>query len=265
MSERLRVVSPWTGEEVFSQDLDDPGAIERKVALARSAAAQWCRTPLSERQSLLESFIEIALIERDVIGRMVSTQMGKPLQEGRGEVGGMVSRARMMIDLAPAALADTPIPMDDGIHRSILRQPLGVVLDIAAWNYPLLIVINVVAPISDREPVCTIVGFCPPSITYGQVESAVEDRFLAACARCFKRSSRIVQPDIDTLDQVSADVDVIIFKEHDAVLKVTVVARVGDFLNELFARLISRMRFSSEDQLNWAAGMRQQTAEAVKV
>jgi acyl-CoA reductase-like NAD-dependent aldehyde dehydrogenase len=51
-----------------------------------------------------------------------------------------------MIELAPGALADEPLPDKAGFERFIRHEPLGVVLDIAAWNYPLLIAVNVVVP-----------------------------------------------------------------------------------------------------------------------
>src|SRR5262249_27827812 len=76
----------------------------------------------------------------------ITTQMGKPLAEAAREIETMIDRAETMTRLAPAALADEPLPPKDGFQRFIRHEPLGVVLDIAAWNYPLLIAVNVIIP-----------------------------------------------------------------------------------------------------------------------
>src|ERR1019366_1550850 len=55
-------------------------------------------------------------------------------------------RARTMVRLAPGSLQDDMLPPKEGFHRFIRHEPLGIVLDIPAWNYPLLIAVNVVVP-----------------------------------------------------------------------------------------------------------------------
>jgi acyl-CoA reductase-like NAD-dependent aldehyde dehydrogenase len=72
--------------------------------------------------------------------------MGKPIREARREVQTFFERAEHMLSIAPATLAPEVLPEKDGLHRRIEHAPLGVVLDIAAWNYPLLIPVNVVVP-----------------------------------------------------------------------------------------------------------------------
>src|SRR5437868_9276534 len=72
--------------------------------------------------------------------------MGRPLAQAKGEVRTRLAPARAMIALAPRALADEPLPDVPGFTRFIRHEPVGVVLDISAWNYPLLITVNVVVP-----------------------------------------------------------------------------------------------------------------------
>jgi acyl-CoA reductase-like NAD-dependent aldehyde dehydrogenase len=57
----------------------------------------------------------------------------------------MRARVEALIALAPMALADEPLPEQAGFRRLIRHESVGVVLDVAAWNYPLLVPINVVA------------------------------------------------------------------------------------------------------------------------
>src|SRR5207248_4921248 len=80
------------------------------------------------------------------IAREVTQPMGKPLAQARGEVKTAVFRARAMISIAADSLRDEPLPPVPGFTRFIRHEPVGVVLDISAWNYPLLITVNVVVP-----------------------------------------------------------------------------------------------------------------------
>src|SRR6185503_3088584 len=66
--------------------------------------------------------------------------------QARREVATCLDRAQAMVELAPRALAPHLLPEKPGFHRRIEHVPLGVVLDVAAWNYPLLIAVNVVVP-----------------------------------------------------------------------------------------------------------------------
>jgi len=70
----------------------------------------------------------------------------RPIKYAPNEIRGFTERANYMISIAPTALADTILPPKEGFHRFIRKDPLGVVLIIAAWNYPYLISVNGVIP-----------------------------------------------------------------------------------------------------------------------
>src|SRR5437899_12980614 len=72
--------------------------------------------------------------------------MGKPLAQARGELTTTQARERTMMPLAADALRDDPLPPAPGFIRFVRHEPVGVVLDISAWNYPLLITVNVLVP-----------------------------------------------------------------------------------------------------------------------
>jgi acyl-CoA reductase-like NAD-dependent aldehyde dehydrogenase len=97
----------------------------------------------------------------------VTNQMGKPLAESRGEVATAIARAKALIELAPKALADEEITLGGAadLHRRIAKEPIGVVLSLVPWNYPLLCAVNTVITAvlagnsvllkhSDRTPLC---------------------------------------------------------------------------------------------------------------
>ena len=142
----LRVVNPYTQEVLREVPLDDAGRVAEKVAAARRAFEAWSRTPLEERIRRVRAGLQRFRSFADEAARDVTLQMGKPIAQSRREVQTFFDRAEHMLAIAPRTLAPDVLPEKDGLHRRIEHAPLGVVLDIAAWNYPLLIPVNVVVP-----------------------------------------------------------------------------------------------------------------------
>ncbi|MFV2031597.1 MAG: aldehyde dehydrogenase family protein, partial [Gammaproteobacteria bacterium] len=73
-------------------------------------------------------------------------QMGRPISQAPGEIGGFEERARYMIEIADTALADLKPEQKDGFTRYIKREPLGVVFVVAPWNFPYLTSVNAIMP-----------------------------------------------------------------------------------------------------------------------
>src|SRR5699024_9064979 len=86
----------------------------------------------------------------DIAAELAHT-MGRPIAQGAGEVGGFEERARYMIETAPRALTDIdPVALGagdkPGFRRFIRREPVGVVLTIAPWNFPYMTAVNSIWP-----------------------------------------------------------------------------------------------------------------------
>lgn len=146
MADTLRPTNPWNGEVVAELPYDDAAGVEKKLAAACEAFARWRRVPLEERIRQVESGIENFRASADETALAVSQQMGKPLGQAEGETSTAMERAEQSVKDAPAALATDVLDAPDGFDFRIRHEPLGVVFDLAAWNYPLLIPINVIAP-----------------------------------------------------------------------------------------------------------------------
>jgi acyl-CoA reductase-like NAD-dependent aldehyde dehydrogenase len=142
----LRTISPIDGSVFVERPL--AGDAEVEAALARSVTAQrdWKLRPLAERAALLSAFVDRFVARRDEIALELTWQMGRPTRYTPGEVRGFEERARTMIALAPQALADIDAGPKQGFRRFIRREPVGVVLVVAPWNYPYLTAVNSVVP-----------------------------------------------------------------------------------------------------------------------
>jgi acyl-CoA reductase-like NAD-dependent aldehyde dehydrogenase len=133
--------APWR-EVTFTSAAE----LDAIVARARAAQREWRRVPVADRVRLVAGIVPAFRAMADQVALDITRQMGKPLQQAKSEIDTMIDRAETMGRLAEAALADEPLPPKEGFARFIRREPLGVVLDIAAWNYPLLIAVNVIVP-----------------------------------------------------------------------------------------------------------------------
>ena len=101
---------------------------------------------MEARAALLGRFVDAFVSHREDIAVELTWQMGRPIRYTPGEVRGFEERARHMIAIAPAALADIGVDPKEGFTRFIRREPLGTVLVVAPWNYPLLTAVNAVVP-----------------------------------------------------------------------------------------------------------------------
>ena len=137
----LRVTSPYDGAEICELPFDEGDAIERKAAFAYAAQDVWSRVPLDERISRVRAAMGHFRDNGESIAEDVTRQMGKPITQSRGEVATLLDRADHMLSIAPDALA-TDVLDRPGFVRRIEHAPLGVVLDIAAWDYPLIIAVK---------------------------------------------------------------------------------------------------------------------------
>ena len=141
-----RTISPVDGSVYVERELATANQIEDALALAARAQHSWRRVPVAERAAILTRFCDAFEARRDAIASELSWQMGRPIRYAPNEVRGTLERARHMIEIGPDAIADIDVGPKTGFKRFLRREPLGVVLTVAAWNYPYLIAINSVVP-----------------------------------------------------------------------------------------------------------------------
>ncbi len=146
MAQPFEITSPVDGKPRsagFFLSMDE--ALERLDA-AEGAFRVWRRTPVSERVKLCLAFLGKLDARSSEYAREVAEAMGKPVGQAKGEIGGARQRTEALCQAAERALADVTLEAKEGFHRFIRREPIGIVMDIAAWNYPYVVAINVVIP-----------------------------------------------------------------------------------------------------------------------
>jgi acyl-CoA reductase-like NAD-dependent aldehyde dehydrogenase len=113
---------------------------------ARDGQVQWAALPLEARVSRVRTSLDYFRRNREDVARDVTRDMGKPITQARREVDTLLQRSEYLLSIAPQALASETLPAKEGFELRIEREPLGVVLNIAPWNYPLIVPGNVIVP-----------------------------------------------------------------------------------------------------------------------
>lgn len=146
MSDRFEIVSPVDGRVYATLPYADDAAADAAVARAREAQRAWCRADLERRAERCRAFVDAMHRKREEIAVELAWLMGRPIRYGPSEVTRLGERATHMIEIAERSLAPIEIAGRDGVVRRIRREPLGVILVIAPWNYPYLTAVNAIVP-----------------------------------------------------------------------------------------------------------------------
>ncbi|MEU9303191.1 NADP-dependent succinic semialdehyde dehydrogenase [Streptomyces sp. NPDC048269] len=147
----IATVNPTTGQTLRTFDELDAAGIERCLADAARTASTYRRTGFAERSALLTRAAALLEAETEDIARTMTTEMGKPLAAARAEAAKCAKAMRWYADRAESLLADEHPAAADvrDAGASAVRvsyRPLGVILAVMPWNFPLWQVVRFAAP-----------------------------------------------------------------------------------------------------------------------
>jgi succinate-semialdehyde dehydrogenase/glutarate-semialdehyde dehydrogenase len=138
-------IDPTTGQELQRYDEHDDAEVERRVALAATAASTWRHTPLPERTALMLRVADLLSERVDRYAPLMTREMGKPIAQAEAEVRKCAWAFRHYAEHAGAMLAPESGATD--ARSSYVRpEPLGVVLAIMPWNFPFFQCLRFLAP-----------------------------------------------------------------------------------------------------------------------
>src|SRR5512143_756624 len=146
MSEqKVKIISPVDGSIYAERPIARDAEIEAAASSARGALPEWKTVPVRERARYALAFIDELVAVNDEVTVELAWQMGRPVRYG-GEKGAAEERVRAIAAMAEEALKPYYPPQNPGFRRYIAREPVGVVMVIAPWNYPYLTAINTIVP-----------------------------------------------------------------------------------------------------------------------
>ena len=141
----MKIINPATNEVIDTIREDSAATVAEKFAAARRAQPGWWQTPYETRQRAVAAWKALVAEHKQHLARTLSEEMGKPLQQALNELNALAGRVDFFLANAGRVLEDEVVQLGATEER-IGWEPLGVVANIPAWNYPYFVGSNVFVP-----------------------------------------------------------------------------------------------------------------------
>jgi len=141
----ITTVSPTDGRRLADYPETSPDEVRRHIDAAARLQAEWAAVPIAERVVPMLRMADLLEASRDDLAALMADEMGKPVSQGRAEVDKCAWVCRHYAEHAAGILADRPV-VTERAASYVAYRPLGVVLAVMPWNYPLWQVYRFLAP-----------------------------------------------------------------------------------------------------------------------
>jgi acyl-CoA reductase-like NAD-dependent aldehyde dehydrogenase len=142
----MKIINPATEELIKEVDEDSSDMLAEKFDRLQTAQPAWAKMSLDERRKIVQNFSELLEERSNELASILTSEVGKPLQQSRNEINGARTRIKWLVENAPKYLSDELMTDEQGLCERISYEPLGIVCNISAWNYPYLVGVNVFVP-----------------------------------------------------------------------------------------------------------------------
>ena len=142
----MTIINPATEEIIQEIGEDTEATVREKFGLLKGGRAAWSALPVEERVACIARFYEYLDTEKQELAATLTMETGKPLQQSFNELNGARNRIRYFLDHSARYLAEEWVTTEGATREKIVYEPLGVIANISAWNYPYLVGVNVFIP-----------------------------------------------------------------------------------------------------------------------
>ena len=142
----MRIINPATEELITEIAEDTKQSVDEKFQKLKAGQVAWEARPLKERIQCMVRFNDALEKNKDELAKTLTSEMGKPLQQSYNELKGAAKRIKYFTDFSEKWLAEEWVSTEGSDKEKIVYEPLGVIANISAWNYPYLIAMNVLIP-----------------------------------------------------------------------------------------------------------------------
>jgi succinate-semialdehyde dehydrogenase/glutarate-semialdehyde dehydrogenase len=168
------VTDPATGELIEEMPNSTDEEVQAAIERVHRGYSSWRSRPVTERAEIVSRAAELFAERSDELAAIMTLEMGKRINEGRGEIGIVVDIFNYYADNGPALLADEPLRIKGG-DAVITKGPIGALLGIMPWNFPCYQVARFVAPnlVLGNTILLKHASICPRSAA--AIESVLRD------------------------------------------------------------------------------------------
>lgn len=142
----MKIINPATEALITELAEDTIESIAEKFAALKKGQQLWAKVSVAERIAVIQKFYDLLDEHKDDLAQTLTSEMGKPLQQSYNELNGARGRIKFFIDNSAKYLAEEWVTMEGATKEKIVYEPLGIIANISAWNYPYLVGVNVFIP-----------------------------------------------------------------------------------------------------------------------
>ncbi len=144
----LKILNPATNTVVADVAEDSTASVRAKYARARAAQPAWAGVPMKQRLGAIAKFRERITAQHEELAQTLTREVGKPIKQSRNELNGVLGRIDFFLAEAARVLREEKVFADakQKLEERISHEPLGVIANISAWNYPYFVGGNVFVP-----------------------------------------------------------------------------------------------------------------------
>ena len=142
----MNIINPATEEIITTIQEDNQAILALKFERLQKSAKQWSAVPIQTRAEILEKFVSLLKENMEELASILTSEMGKPLQQSRNEINGAGGKAMWLAQHATQYLSEEIMSVSDQMTEKIVHEPLGIICNISAWNYPYNVGVNIFVP-----------------------------------------------------------------------------------------------------------------------
>jgi acyl-CoA reductase-like NAD-dependent aldehyde dehydrogenase len=142
----MNIINPATEEIIATIQEDNQAFLALKFERLQKSAKQWSAVPIQKRAEILEKFVSLLKENIEELAAILTSEMGKPLQQSRNEINGAGGKALWLAQHATQYLSEEIMSVSDQMTEKIVHEPLGIICNISAWNYPYNVGVNIFVP-----------------------------------------------------------------------------------------------------------------------
>src|SRR5882672_5947778 len=142
----LQILAPATGAVLAELPQDTHESVLARYLAARAAQPPWAAATLAHRLECLRRFRTSLVRDIDKLAAILTSEVGKPIKQARNEINGLLGRIDFFLAATQPTLEPRQVFDQDGMRERIEHEPLGVIANISAWNYPYFVGSNVFVP-----------------------------------------------------------------------------------------------------------------------
>jgi acyl-CoA reductase-like NAD-dependent aldehyde dehydrogenase len=139
----MHIINPANGEVIREITEDNQETLNTKFQLLQNAQSGWSALEIKQRAKILQDFSTGLEKRIEMLAAILTSEIGKPLQQSRNEINGARTRIHWLTENAEKYLGDEEMTNTSDLTEKISYEPLGVICNISAWNYPWLVGVNV--------------------------------------------------------------------------------------------------------------------------